>query len=285
MEKIKTFEEFVNENKTEKDYKFLLKTKDKNVLKFLKSLSKNDLDQFWIDYSKLSPATTYNNPLTIWMFMKLDEGLINTYPVDKVIEYVSNYFKFNIHQIYKKKAENDIYHIRVIIANRDNNFEIIKKAMRLCGYSLGAPKESEIHKYPVVELQFEPEHQTDESKKIRKEEKVLYHLTPMYNLGKIKHIGFSPRLRNELFSYPSRLYFLRGSVDENEILNLGKQLCKYNSSLGNDKKYALITLDLKKIPNDIKMFLDPNYLYGIFVTENISSDVIVDIKEVDFKKE
>lgn len=282
MKSIKSFEEFVNENKTEKDYKFLLKTKDKNVLKFIKSLSKDELDQFWIDYSKLSPTTTYNNPLTIWMFMKLDEGLINTYPVDKVIEYVSKYFKFNLHQIYKKEAENDVYHIRVIIANRDNNLEVIKKAMRLCGYYLGAPKESEISNYPVVELQFEPEHQVDESKKIRKEESILYHLTPMYNLTKIKNIGFSPILRNELFSYPSRLYFLRGSVSEEEIFNLGKQLCKYNSSLGNNNKYALITLDLEKIPNDIKIFLDPNYVYGIFVTENISPNVIKDVREIKF---
>lgn len=279
MSKISTFEEFIKKN----EYSFLQDVKDKNVIKFINSLSKDGLDKFWVDYSKLPPVpATYDNPLTIWMLLKLDEGLVSTYPVDKVIEYVSKYFKFNVDQIYKMEAENGVYHIGVIIANRDNNFEVIKKAMKLCGYYLGSPKENKIGNDPVIELQFEPKIQVDESEKIRNEETFLYHLTPMYNIGKIKHIGFSPRLKNELFSYPSRTYFIRGSVSKEDVLNLGEQLCAANTSLGNDGRYALITIDLGKVPDGVKMFLDPNYQYGIFVMENISSNVIIDIEEIIF---
>lgn len=164
-----------------------------------------------------------------------------------------------------------------------DNLKLIEKAMSLCGYFLSYPKKDKIEDGLYNWLQFEPRFQEDESKKIRKSEHMLIHLTPYYNLKNIKKIGFSPRCKNTLFNYPSRLYFLKGSLNKQEIENIGYQLCKENNSIGNkNKKYVLITLDLKKIPNDTKMYSDLNYPYGIFITDNISPDVIKNIEIIYF---
>lgn len=280
MTRIKRFEEFIQEN-----HEFL-KTTDKDVQQFLDTLNNTELENLWIDYSSICKAATYDNPLTILMFdinnPYVNEGLISTYPIDRTVSYIANYFNLARNQISKVKASNDIYHILVIIPNRDNNLELMKRAMQFCGYYLGHPKEASLPKNQFVKLQFEPKVQKDCSKSIRATESVLLHLTPYHNLGKIRHIGFSPRCKNELFDYPSRIYFLKGSIIPQEINAIGSRLSKVNNSPGNTGRYALITIDIAKIPSHVKMYPDPNYPHGIFVTENISPDVISSVREITF---
>ncbi len=287
MEIIKRFEDFINEfhKKIIINFNKIRNTKDKKVKKFLNSITDDDIKKIWIDYNNIRKIASHTNPLTTDMCLSMNEGLISTYPIDKTIEYISSYFDFIPQQIEIKKAksENDIDYIIVYIPVINDNLGIIKKSMSLCGYFLGFPKEHEIKQGQFNWLQFEPIVQKNESDKIRKEENKLYHITPHYNLGKIKNIGFSPHSKNELFNYPNRVYFLRGSLNNENIQYIAKQLNKYNSSEGNDGKYVLLTIDIEKIPKDIKMYLDPNYPYGIFVTENIKPNVIINVKELTLK--
>lgn len=259
--------------------------RDEELNEFLKSLSEDELDKLCICYADITHAAGYANPLTISMLnrSKIDEGLIRTYPINKTISYISSYFNLHPHQIVKKvSAQNGISHILVFIPSIKDNVQVMIEAMRSCGYYLGSPKLENIKPNIWVKLQFEPKIQEDNSEQIRNEERTLMHLTPIYNLRRIQSIGFSPRCKNELFNYPSRLYFLRGSLDRNEIMSIGKQLCDANSSVGNEGKYALITIDLSRIPSEVKFSLDPNYPYGIFTTNNIRPEVIIDVEEIEF---
>ena len=117
---------------------------------------------------------------------------------------------------------------------------------------------------------------------IRREEKNLFHLTPLYNKQKILTGGFSPRCRNEIFKYPGRIYFIRGSAGEEEIINLGIQLSQDNNSRGNDLHYVVFDIDVNKIGDEVKIYKDPNYKNGVFIDENIKPDCISRIGEVDF---
>ncbi|QFQ12604.1 hypothetical protein C7Y71_006015 [Pseudoprevotella muciniphila] len=249
---------------------------------FLSQLSKEELMKYWIDYGTIQKAASYTNPLTMALGSTINEGLIQIYPIDKTIEYVRSYFGLHNNQIKEINADNGIKHILVVIPSIGNNIELIKKAMDYCGYYLGFPKEDNIPINQLVTLQFEPKFQNNVSNNIRKEETTLLHLTPYYNLKKIQNIGFSPRLRNELFNYPSRIYFLRGSMNRQEMIDIGIQLNNANNSLGNTGKYALITLDVSAIPQEKSLFLDPNYPYGIFTMNNITSDVIINVEEIQF---
>lgn len=268
--------------KTPKELKY---SQDKDIEQFLTSLSDDEKKKLWIDYSNIDKAATYANPLTIAMLYKntLKEGLVRTYPIEETISYIKSYFGLSDKQIHEIKAENGISHIKVIIPNIGNNLELMKQAMNLCGYYLGAPKEKYLRPNTWVNLQFEPKFQKDESEQIRNEESVLYHITPKYNMEKIKNIGFSPKTKNELFNYPDRVYFLRGSINNNRIINIAKQLYQINSSKGNNGIYTLFKVDVNKIPLDVPLFLDPNYPYGIYTNSNISPNTIISMEEINLR--
>lgn len=287
MDNIQSREEFLKENhkKIVLNYDKIRKTNDKDVKKFLDSISDEEIKKIWIDYRKIIKCASHDNPLTTDMELLLSEALINTYPVDKTVEYISSYFDFIPEQIevYKSEAENNIFHIIVYIPVINDNLKLLEKAMSLCGYYLGWPKREKIIEGQFNKLQFEPMIQKDESKIIRKEEDKLLHLTPYYNVGKIKHIGFSPRSKNYVFEYPGRVYFMRGSTDEELIKSFGERLCTKNKSEGNNGEYALITIDINKIPENVKMYYDPNFTFGIYVTENIKPNVITNIDKITFK--
>ena len=260
--------------------------REEKLKEFLNSLSEDELNKLCIRYAEITHAAGYANPLTISMLnkSKIDEGLTRTYPINKTISHISSYFNLHPRQIVKKvSAENEISHILVFIPSIKDNVQVMIEAMKSCGYYLGSPKLENIKPNTWVWLQFEPKTQEDNSEQIRNEEKTLMHLTPINNLRKIQSIGFSPRCKNELFNYPNRLYFLRGSQDKNEIMNIGQQLCDANSSVDNEGKYALITLDLSRIPSEVNFSMDPNYPYGIFTTNNIRPDVITNVEVIEFE--
>lgn len=259
------------------------KIQDSELNEFLSKLSEEELRKLWVYYSSIEHAASYSNPLTILMANSLHEGLIHTYPIDKTISYIQSYFGLNSQQIKPIKAENGITHIHVIIPTIGNNFELIERAMGLCGYYLGFPQRDSIPSNSLVRLQFEPKIQKDDSEQIRDSETTLLHLTPIYNKKKIQSIGFSPRCKNELFNYPSRVYFLRGSLSPNGVMDIGQQLFRANNSLGNNGEYALFTIDLNKIPKDVELFLDPNYPHGIYTTSNIKPDTIINVSSIKFK--
>ena len=93
---VKSFDEFIRENhkNTILNFDKIRNTHDKDVKKFLDSISDEEIKK-------------------IWMQLLLNEALINTYPVDKTVEYISSYFDFIPEQIkvYKAEAENKIFHI------------------------------------------------------------------------------------------------------------------------------------------------------------------------------
>ena len=83
-----------------------------------------------------------------------------------------------------------------------------------------------------------------------------------------------------MFDFPDRVYLLRGSTPEEDVLYLARKLSQHNTSPGNLGKYSLVTLDLDKIPKSVGLFADPNYEYGVFTPNNITPESIADIKDL-----
>lgn len=243
---------------------------------FVDSLDNEVYLKLYVDY--LSTHSSYGfNPLS------LTEGLIQSYPIDKTIEHVKKFFNLDSKQIRKIDCGNNIQQILVDIPVINANEELVINAFNKCGYHLGY-KNIFLDRFgnQWLSLQFEPKFQKDETLTIRQEEQTLYHLTPSYNKGKILNIGFSPRCKNEMFHYPNRTYFLRGSTDKNEILNLGQQLFYTNSSLGNNGDYILFQIDLSLVPDDVRFFIDSNHPYGIFTSDNIKPNAIIHQEPIHF---
>lgn len=293
---IKKFGDFINFG-VEEHYKQFEKcppnreSDNPEFKKILDEMSDEELENLWVDYRTIVKPISFDNPVNIWVRLYVDfdaisatnEGLIKTYPIDRTIKYVKECFNLDDRQIYSQVKRNEVKYIFIEIPNFNDNINVISVAMDACGYYLGWPPENERKKNRWVTLQFEPKFIVDSSIRIRREEKILYHITPYYNLEKIKKFGFSPRNKNTYFYYPGRVYFLRGSTDREIIELLGNELSSKNFSKGNvEGKYAIITVDLEKIPEDVRFSLDTNYEWGIFTPDNIRPDCIIDAEEVYF---
>jgi hypothetical protein len=232
--------------------------------------------------------TDYDSPFIPTILESVNEGLIRTYPIDTTIRYISDFF--NIEEgidIWSRKDKNGVDKIYVKAPNYKEVFDALIHAFRLCGYHF----ENTVSKsyglndgVGFVTHCFAPMHMDDISVQLRNECRFLYHATPRYNAEKIRNIGFSPRAKNRVFNFPERIYFIKDTITEEQLLGLAYQLAYYNGSDGNNGEYTLFKVDLAKIPNTVPFFLDPSYGYGVYTTSNIRPNCIVDIAEIDFNE-
>lgn len=251
---------------------------NKIVKEEIKKIKEEKIKKSWSDYSSIHKIPNFDNPLSIQM-NSLTEGLIKTYPIDKTIQYVKDYFHLSDWQI-SKENYNGIERIIVRIPNIFTNVQLIEKAFDLCGYFLGYPRKEDLRKNEIVDLQFEPKIQENISNELRKNEETLIHITPFYNIKKITKIGLSPKYKNTLFNFPNRIYFVKGSTNESKIMELARQLHEKNNSIANDGRYVILTLHLGSIPNNIEFFEDPNYTNGVYTNQFLNKESIIDIKEI-----
>lgn len=266
---------------------------DKNVQKFLDSFSDEELVSLEIDYSTLSQRVDWDNPLSIKMG-QINESRIISYPIDKTIDLIQRYFKLNDKQIIKRLSQhvptdkplqikkhegfNNQYHIEIFFPNIFNNFQLIDKAMKICGYFQSYPKT--LPKNEWVHVYYDALSTLDISNVLRTNETILFHITPAYNINKIKHIGISPKSKNDLFNHPDRIYLFKGSISREKLIEIGEELSAANQSDGNDRRYCIITLSLEKILEDTPFFLDPNAEDAIYTTVNIRANAIINIEEL-----
>ena len=235
------------------------------------------------DYNKINKIPSYNNPLTIAMINNVViEGLIKTYPIDKTIQYIRDYFDLEEWDVYKHKSENGYDRIAFNAYIYGDNLDIISNAMDYCGYFLAYPKKDiiEQHYGENITLIFEPKFQYDVSKELRKNEKYLIHVTPTYNIEKIKRFGLSPKSKNKLFNFPHRVYFFIGSFDKKQLLNMIKQLCYANNNIHDNGEYSILTIDLKQIDENVPFYSDQNLKNAVFTSNNIHPNCIINIENI-----
>lgn len=263
---------------------------NQEIKEMLSSLTKKELDEVFVNYKYLFKSPTYDNPITMFIYRKtIDEGLIHTYPIEKTFEYVKDYFDFQDWQIKILKTSNGNKYIRVYIPNTEDNLNELDKAMNLCGYFLAYPKKEVLKGLDngtIIWLDYDGKFQDDESEKIRSEEKFLFHLTPRYYRKKIETIGISPKSKNAVFNYPNRVYFLRGTTPKNDFFDLAQKISANNRSYMNTQekykgKYTLFMIDVERLPNNVRLYTDPRFNYGVYTTSYIDPKCIVDVKDVE----
>lgn len=222
---------------------------------------------------------TYKDPITIL----LSEGISMSFPVGKVISYIKKHFNLPDSRI--KQACDSISGeltntIMVYVPVEPNNIDRLSRAMAACGYYLMNPISS-LRIGQESWLQFEPKYDTSIVQEIKATERFLFHLTPETNVPKIKKNGIVPRSKNSIARFPERVYLLRGSTPDGDILDLYEMLAvTYNYKRERKTfKYAKVIIDISKLPQDIKLFIDPNYPdYGLYTTDNVPPSAISDIK-------
>lgn len=214
----------------------------------------------------------------------LFESCDTTEPYSTVLKELKGKHNFHEWQITEYRLHNDIA-IVVICANIGDNITIIENDMEQLGWfrSIQPRYVTLADGKRYVALQFEPKFQ-DNANDIVRAMPYIFHWTPWYNVPSIEKNGLVSQCSDKNFIHPSRLYFVKYGTNQAECLNIGRQLYEYTKNKPHGDLYALLLIDVKKIPKEVNFFLDPRYDQGIFVeNQNIPLSAIVGKNTFDLK--
>lgn len=178
--------------------------------------------------------------------------------------------------VIKKEAYNKIY-VYVVTALIGINDQLIEEDMSKMGYFCGfRGNVNEVNGMKFQVLQFEPlcQMQDDITDEIINNNDFLYHWTPEYCVKDIMENGLVPGHRNKVFNYTPRTYLIQGGYNKRYFGALGQSLCFNNNDERNDGNYALLSIDVSKINDNIRFYYDPNSEMGVYTEQVIPPDII-----------
>lgn len=219
-----------------------------------------------------------DNPLAVRYCNKgyLFEGLIKTYPINKAIEYVTRLFCLNSNQFQVIKR-NGTYKILVCFENTENKKNQMNQAMNLCGYELAG----EAIDKEYIQQMYTAKYSESLTKEIKNNMIFLIHITPSYNKEKILKYGFTPKSKNEFFTYSPSVFFF---TQDAPLIHIVDQVYQKDIKIKNNSNnhiYSLFRVDVSKIPDSVKFETDPNLRYAVRTRDNISNKTIIG-KPIDF---
>ena len=219
---------------------------------------------------------TYDNPISIdiqkMRHGSLREGLIKTYPKEKVASYISNYLGIGEEQI---RIDGD----NVIIAlPRDADIELVDEMesvmSKLCGFYLAMKYNYEGNE-GIIYYKWEPKYQ-DEITRMVNDEKYLVHVSPSVNHEKIMKQGICPKFKNDFLKYPDRVYLMLMSKFEN-VYDMIDHMRNIIMDKPNDLygwSYNFYIIDVSKIPENVKFYKDNNLKGSVWTYGNIPPQAI-----------
>lgn len=242
------------------------------------------LRQGYFDYRLIPQSTMYGN--TLYEPATITEAVGDILPPDTVVNNIISKYHLPQQLVVKIEHYHKIY-VYAITACIGENDKIIEDDMNKMGYFIGARGEVvKIQDMRFQTLQFEPSSQLQEdiTDLVKSKFDVLYHWTPSYCVEGIQREGLIPSHKNEAFNYPPRTYLMEGNSSDEQMWNLGQQLCIKNNNPNNNGMYSLIIVDIKNLDDSIRFFYDPNSEIGIYTEQPIPNDRIQVGKTVQFVK-
>lgn len=211
----------------------------------------------------------------------LKEGIKYSLDINKVIHEISKKYGLDDWQYEIEKMENDIS-VALIVPHIYQNENLIIEDMTCMGYFEMNRWTINVNDLIYTVIRFDPRYPKSITNDVHNM-RIIYHYSPKYNLSSIQENGFVPQHKNKKFTYPPRLHFLKGDIDNKNLYNIGKQLCDNNDDVRNTGEYILFTLDTDRIPDNVEFIGDSCYEFGICTEDKIPYDCVLSIKEEKFK--
>lgn len=193
-----------------------------------------------------------------------DFSIIDIYP-----DYVKNDFNLD-----NKMLKNQKYQHQYIKCNLSKNSKItlddLSNIFKTCGYFWCKKREHETY----IAHYYYPKFQEEINKKVRSQNKFLYHYTFKDFEDRIKRQGLVPKEgQNEVYDYPSRTFFLRESINPEVKRAFVKRLIEKKSR--KNKDLVELKVDLSKVDKHVNFYTDPDYAFNAyFCYENIPPKAI-----------
>lgn len=242
----------------------------------IESIDINILKQGYVDLRLIPTPTFYDDILSDLPHIK--EAIGDIVEPDIAMLRIRNKYGIPSQFFRKVEANNKIY-IYIVTARVGINDKLIINDMQKLGYFLG--RKGHIRNVKGMQfqvLQFEPTYQLQEdiTDRIKEKYNSLFHWTPLYNINNIKTKGLIPQSINKHFSYPPRIYLINGNADDKQIYHLGQELCIANDDKRNDGEYVLLTIKTQALPDNVRLYYDPNSRIGIYTEQPIPYNAIID---------
>ena len=262
----------------------LISTKNCNEFD-INSIPEEELTKQYYDFDFYCSINSFSNPLLATDEGKyLSEDRRFSYPIEKVEAWMRKSFGLASWQIMRIEGEQNLEVIMIVPSIGENERKIIKGMTHLGYYYSTRKVVRDLNGKQWAKLQFEAKYPQNDTEEIRYDNKILYHLTPRYNLDDILSKGLVPLHLNSMFEYPPRTYFLYDSASRRQIEFLGQQLCRANTDKRNNGEYVLLTIDVQKIPKKVSFYKDLNYKYGTWTYDKVPANSIKSAEIISFKK-
>lgn len=208
----------------------------------------------------------------------LNEGLIKTYPTEKVINFITTKTPIKKENIWVSSGRNDTDKINI-----DFDSETIKYGKKIegllnnvYGYYLANIKYDVFNDdltsddiinvdYSAIEEVLYDEEDTITfifEKKYDNEyignEKILYHITDEKYLNKIKQIGLIPKSKSKISVHPDRIYLMLNREDVDVLYS--------NIDIDIDNP-VILEVDISNL--NLKLYSDPNMPNAVYTLSNI----------------
>ena len=167
--------------------------------------------------------------------------------------------------------------IQLILVYADDgvNGDILCEKMKYMGWSKSYElKPKEKNGIVVRAIGFDPMYQ-EVIDDVKERWKVLYHLSPKYNEETIMKNGLVPSTRNEFFKYPPRIYMVTPNIPMSELEKLASNLNKFEKNTENGGVFTIYRIKTSMIPDNVELFYDPRFDYGVYSTKPIPTSAIV----------
>lgn len=197
----------------------------------------------------------------------LQEGLVLSYPVKKVMDEIRKYMESDGNIIEALAESESVIKILVTKGFTGNVKESLKSLTDLCGWHLTGSGE---YSKGLDVIYYESKFPADITDSIYLKYKKLYHITPARNFRSIEKKGLIPRSYNKRSDYPDRVYFLKtDNVAEYESLA--------KSSNPDIHEWSLLEIDISKEPvtgRRYRFYNDPFMNNAVFTYDNIHPGLV-----------
>jgi hypothetical protein len=217
---------------------------------------------------------------------EINEGLITSYPKNKVIKYLFNLDWGGVELEFSSFQSTSTIDIYVTLDSNYTDIEEFENSLNndlnVYGYFIGkiSPKNA-YNQYPII---IEPKYPlllSDEDKI----ESPLYHITYDFYLPKINKVGLTPRESTTVFSHPGGRIYLIQTRQLNLLDLLKKRLSQSKietaqlRGIKNIERFKSENMVVLEVEPSGKLFLDPMFptsksYNAVFITENIGPEHI-----------
>lgn len=223
----------------------------------------------FVDYATMEPVG-----FTVLNYNKIEEDVNYSRQLSEVRADMMAKYQWDPWQFVVTQISNNI-EIALLIPDYNQNIPTIISDMNKNGYFKGYERSVLINNLPYKELRFEPLYQESERNTVINMG-MIFHSTYKNNIPNILQNGLIPDSKNPKFTYSKRVYFSKFTSDIRKICDFTVQLANVNHK--NVLDYCIITIDTKKIPDNVDFYFDPIYENGIFTNDIIPTECIMSVK-------